>query len=161
MAGITIQTRGLAELRRDLRAVDRSFGPRLGRANQQAAQVVVNEAKRRAPKGPHQGGGTVAPISSTITALRKQSAASVSIGGARSPHAVVTEFGGSIPRRGSDKETVRKAQRRKQAFSRHGLRVTHVRKRAYLYPAIDAKAGEVVLVYEAAVGQLMSEAFGR
>lgn len=161
MAGITIQTRGLAELRRDLRAVDRSFGPLIGRANQRAAQVVADEAKRRAPKGPHQGGGTVAPISSTIRALRRQQAASVSIGGARSPHAVVTEYGGSIPRRGSDAATVRQAQRRKQAFVRHGLSVTHVRKRAYLYPAIDAKAGEVVLVYEAGLGEVMAKAFGQ
>ena len=161
MASISVQTRGLAELRRDLRAADKSFGPEVGRANQAAAQVVATEAKRRAPKGPHQGGGAVAPISSTITALRRQKAASVSIGGARSPHAVVTEYGGSIPRRGSDVSTVRTAQRRKQAFSRHGLKVTHVRQQAYLYPAIAAKAGEVALLYGAMLDQIMSKAFGR
>ena len=161
MAGITVQTRGLAELRRDLRKADKAFGPQVGRANQAAAELVAVEARKRAPKGPHQGGGTVAPISSTITALRRQKAASVSIGGARSPHAVVTEYGGSIPRRGSDASTVRTAQRRKHAFSRHGLSVTHVRKRAYLYPAIDAKAGEVALLYGAMLDQIMHEAFGQ
>lgn len=161
MAGITVQTRGLAELRRDLRAVDRSFGPQLGRANQRAAQVVADDAKRRAPKGPHEGGGTVAPISSTITALRRQNAATVAIGGSRSPHAPVTEFGGTIPRAGADKQLITSARRRRVSHAAVGLKVTHVTQQAYLYPAIYAKTGEVVLVYNAALGEVMAKAFGK
>lgn len=152
---------GLAQLRRDLRAVDRRFDSQIGDANYRAAKVVADEATRRAPRGPHQGGGKVAPISSTITALRRRNAATVAIGGARSPHAVVTEFGGSVPRRGSDPEARRRAQRRHQPFVKHGVRVTHVRKQAYLYPAIDAKTSEVLLVFSGAIGDLMGEAFNQ
>lgn len=144
MAGITIRTTGVSELRRDLRAVDKSFGPELGKANQQAALVVVPEARRRALalRGPHQGGGKVAPISSTITALRRQQAASVAIGGARSPHAAPTEFGGTLARH-------------------HSSSRTRVAKRAYLFPAIEAKAGEIVQVYSFLLDRLMARAFNR
>lgn len=152
---------GLAQLRRDLRAVDRRFDGRIGEANYKAAKVVADEASRRAPRGPHEGGGKVAPISSTITALRRRNAATVAIGGARSPHAVVYEFGGTVPRRGSDPEARRRAQRRHQSYIKHGVQVTHVAKRAYLYPAIDAKAQEVILVFSGAVGDLVGEVFNQ
>lgn len=150
---------GLAQLRRDLRRIDPKWGKELGKANFDAASVVVVEASQRAPKGPHEGSGRVAPISTTITALRRQQAATVAIGGARSPHAVVTEFGGTVPRRGSDKATIRKAQRGKRSFIQHGLQVTHVRKQAYLYPAIDATREKVLFVYQGAVNTIMGEAF--
>jgi hypothetical protein len=158
----SVRVQGLSELRRALRSVDRSWGTELGKANQAAARVVAQEASRRAPRGPHEGGGSVSPISSTITAQRRQNAATVAIGGARSPHAVVIEFGGSIPRRGADQELVAKARRRKRSFRDVGIGSrTSIAARPYLYPAIEAKTGEVVAEYEKQLGALMLKVFNQ
>jgi hypothetical protein len=159
-----IEFEGLSQLRRDLRTIDRKFGKQLGEANFRAAKVVADEAIRRAPRGAHQGGGRVAPISSTIAATRRQSAATVAIGGARSPHSVVTEFGGSIPRRGADRHAVAHARRRRRSFRSAGIaehHLTPVRQQPYLYPAIDAKADEVMSLYGRLLGDLLREAFNR
>jgi hypothetical protein len=137
---VAVRVVGLAELRRDLRRVDAALPKELAAVNQQAGEVVAAEARRRAPKGAHQGGGRVSPISSTITAGRRQRAATVSIGGARSPHAPVYEFGGTIPRH-------------------HSSARTRVTQRAYLYPALEAKRTEVTVLYARLVEQLMSRAF--
>lgn len=158
----SVQVEGLSELRRSLRAIDRSWGTELGKANQAAARIVATEASHRAPRGPHEGGGTVAPISSTITAQRRQNAATVAIGGARSPHAVVIEFGGSIPREGADQELVTKARKNKRSFRSVGIgNRTRIVARPYLYPAIEAKTAEVVAEYEQQLGTLLLKVFNQ
>jgi hypothetical protein len=140
MAGWTIQTHGLAELRRDLVALDRALGKDLGEANQQAAEIVANEARKRAVRGPHQGGGSVAPLASTITASRAQRRGVVLAGGPRSPHFPPIEFGGTIRRFHSGKRT-------------------RVAKRAALFPALAAKRGEVIVVYARLISALYRKAF--
>lgn len=144
MADYSIKFAGLAELRRDLRAIDKAWGPELGKANQRAGEVVAVEGRRIAggKSGPHQGGGSVAPISSTIRALRQQNRAVVSAGGARSPHAAPREFGGTLRRYHSSKRTT-------------------VAKNPALFPALDSKAGEVVRVYALAIDSVMRRAFSR
>lgn len=160
--GVGIRVVGLAQLRRDLRAVDRKWGPELGKTNFQVASVVVAEAERRAPRGVHQGGGKVAPISSTITALRRQQAAAVSIGGTRSPHAEVIEFGGNIPRRGSDPAVVTRARQHHKSFRRAGVSsLTHVAAQPYLYPAIDATRERVVNMYGLLLDRLLGRVFNQ
>jgi hypothetical protein len=144
VADYSIRFAGLAELRRDLRAIDKSWGPELGKANQKAADVVAVEGREIAgtKAGPHQGGGSVAPIASTIRALRQQSRAVISAGGVRSPQAAPREFGGTLRRYHSSKRT-------------------KVTKNPSLYPALDAKTGEVVRVYSLALDGVMRRAFGR
>jgi hypothetical protein len=66
----------------------------------------------------------------------------VSAGGVRAPHAAPREFGGSLRRY-------------------HSTRRTRVAKAPSLYPALDAKAGEVVGVYLIAIDAVMHRAFGR
>lgn len=134
-AGTRIEVHGLRELRRVLNeAADRS--PReIGQANKDAAEIVAAEAKRRAPRGPHQGGGKIIPIVDSIRAQGTTRRGAVVFGGQRSPHAPVYEFGGTVPRH-------------------HSQSRTHVAKRAYVYPAIDAKQGEVLRAYEQAVGRI-------
>lgn len=138
--GFTIRIEGLSELRRALRQVSPQWGPVLGKANQDAAQIVATEATRRAPRGPHQGGGRVAPISSTITALRKQNKGVVAMGGARSPHAPPTEFGGTLPRHASSKRT-------------------RVAKRPFLYPALQYREPQVIETYGKALEKIMRTVF--
>lgn len=140
MANPEIRVLGLAELRRDLKRLGAQWPKELAKANNRAAEVVAAEARRRAPAGPHQGGGSVTAITQSIRATKAQRSASVSFGGPRSPHAAPTEFGGTLPRHASRSRTT-------------------VRQRAFLYPAIAAKTDEVVLTYQAMLERLMDAAF--
>lgn len=157
-----IEVHGLRELRRELRRVSADLPKELARANQEAAEIVAAEARRRAPRGPHEGRPRVTPIHQSVKALRQQSRGVVAIGGARSPHAVVTEFGGTIPRMGSQRGQVAEAQAKHRAFRRYGgISTTTVRKQAYLYPALDAKRDEVVERYGDLLDQLLRRAASR
>jgi hypothetical protein len=133
---------GLNQFRRDLKQVDAAWPKELAKANKQAAQVVADEAIRRAPAGPHQGSGSIIPIKRSIKALQAQRRAAVAMGGARSPHAGPTEFGGTLRRHASSSRTT-------------------VRQRAFLYPAISAKTEQVVLVYSALLDQIAQKAFNQ
>lgn len=153
----SIRVVGLDALRRDLKKVDAELPGELAKLNKDAADIVVVEAQHRAPRGVHQGGGKWAPIAPSIAARQQARRAAISIGGAKSPHAVVTEFGGTIPRKGADKTLVRLAQQRHASFARVGItRRTQVKQRAYLYPALSAKRDEVMRVYEDGIEQLFS-----
>jgi hypothetical protein len=155
-----IQVNGMRELRWALKQASAELPKELAAANQEAARIVAKEARRRAPEGAHQGGGKIVPVKQSIRALRQQSKAIVAIGGARSPHAVVTEFGGVIPRRGSHRGQVAEAQAKHRGFRRYGgISVTRVRKQAYVYPALAAKRDEVIDAYGDLIGQLLSKAF--
>ena len=136
-----IEVHGLREFRRELRQAGQQFPRELRQANRDAAEVVVPEVRRRAPKGPHQGGGNVQPIAASVRAGGTQRAGYVAVGGARSPHAPVYEFkGATLPRHASEARTQVTAQ-------------------PYIYPAIEAKADEVVEVYGQALDRLTKRAF--
>jgi hypothetical protein len=151
---------GLDALRRDLAAVDRRLpGEVLGKANKQAAEIVATDARRRAPRGPHQGGGRVESVTSSVQTGGGASRATVSIGGPTAPHAEVIEFGGTIPRRGSDPTAVARVQARHQSYERHGLAVTRIQARPYLYPAIYDTEAEVTERYAGLVAEAYAAVF--
>jgi len=158
---VKIEVQGLAEFRRALRAAGGQFPKEMRQANIDAAELVVPEARRRAPKGPHEGKPAVQPVADSIKAGGTQRAGYVAIGGARSPHAPVYEFGGTIPRRGQDRSTVAKIQARHGSFEKAGLAVTRVQARPYLYPAIAAKTDEIIEAYGEAIDRLTHQAFNR
>jgi hypothetical protein len=153
---------GLREFRRELKQAGQQFPKELRQANLQAAEVVAAEAARRAPMGPHLGGGRVRPVIQSIRALASQGKGQVAIGGASTPHAQVLEFGGHIPRKGRDPSLVAKAQAGHRSFASVGIGdLTRVRAQPYLYPALAAKADEVVEVYGEAIDRLSRRAFPR
>jgi hypothetical protein len=154
-----IEVHGLRELRRELKRAGEQFPKEMREANRAAAELVVPEARRRAPKGPHEGKPAVRPITASIRAGGTQRVGYVVIGGARSPHAPVYEFGGTIPRRGQDASTIAKLRAQHRSFEKAGLSVTRVRKRAYLYPAIDAMTDEIIEAYGQALDRLSRRAF--
>jgi hypothetical protein len=160
-----IKIDGLKEFRKALKQAGDEFPKELRAANLEAAQVVATEAKRRAPKGPHEGtprGARFLAAAESVRALATQRRGQVAIGGARAPHAQVLEFGGQIPRRGSNKSLIAKARAGHRSFAETGVTsLTRVRKQAFLYPALDAKADEVVEVYAAALDRLTKRAFPR
>jgi HK97 gp10 family phage protein len=157
-----VEVVGLRELRRELKRAGEEFPKELRAANAKAAEVVAVEARRRAPRGPHQGGPKgrpPVPVASSIRTYGLAGKAQVGIGGSRTPHGQVLEFGGSVPRRGQSKALVRQQQRAHRGFQRAGLAVTMVKAQPYLYPAIAATREEVVDVYGAALDRLMRRAF--
>jgi hypothetical protein len=136
-----VEVVGLREFRRELKRIGPQWPKELRQANKDAAELVAAEARRRAPRGPHEGGGRVVPIHLNIRALGSQRAGQVATGGARSPHGPVYEFGGSIPRRG---DTAARTQ---------------VRAQPYIYPALGAMRDEVVEFYGEAVDRVSRRAF--
>jgi hypothetical protein len=136
----SIQVNGLRELRRELRRIDRDLPRQLAEVNQQGAEIVAAEMRRRAQKGPHQGGGRVVAISASVKAGRQQARGVVAVGGARSPHALPRNFGGSIPR-----------------F--HSQARTTIPAREFIFSSVAAKRGEVVDRYGEALDGLLRRAF--
>jgi HK97 gp10 family phage protein len=150
---------GLREFRRELKQAGQQWPKELRQANKDAAEIVAADARRRAPRGPHLGGGRVRPVVSSIRALASQGRGQVAIGGASTPHAQVLEFGGTIPRRGQTGTAA--IQARHGSFAKAGLSVTPVRAQPYLYPALAAKADEVVEFYGEALDRVYRRAFPR
>lgn len=138
-----VEIHGLKDFRRELKRIGPEWPKELRQANKEGAEVVARKARRNAPQGPHEGGGRVQPLVSSIRALANQLRGQVAVGGARSPHGPVTEFGGRIPRRGSTGA------------------MTTVRAQPSLYPAIVSERDEVVEVYGEAIDRLTSRAFPR
>src|SRR5262245_8022884 len=154
-----VRIQGLRDFRRELKRMGPEFPAELKQANLDAAELVAADARRRAPRGPHEGGGRVVPISQNIRALGSQAKGQVAIGGARSPHAVVTEFGGTIPRRGQSRLLIEQQQRSHRSFVRAGLSVTPVRAQPYLYPALAAQREAVIEFYGEAIDRVSRRAF--
>lgn len=137
-----VQVDGLRELRRELKRAGERFPRELREANRDAAELVARSARRRAPRGPHEGGGRIQPVVSSIRALASQRAGQVAIGGARAPHGPPLEFGGTLRR-----------------F--HSQARTRVTAQPFLYPAIAAEQDEVVEFYGDAIDRLTRRAFPR
>jgi len=154
MAQRAIEVQGLRELRRALKAAEGRSPKELQQANKQAAEIVAAEARRRAPKGPHQGGGNVVPVYQAIKAQASSGRGIVAFGGQRAPHGVVVNFGGTIPRRGQDKSVVRGLQAKHRSFEKAGLAVTRVRRREHIYSSITATRSRVLDEYEQALDRI-------
>lgn len=137
-AGIHVE--GLRELRRELKHAGDRFPKELREANKQAAEVVAPEMRRRAPRGPHEGGGRVRPIVASVRALATQQRAQVAVGGVTTPHAAAWNYGGTL--------------RRFHSTSR-----TRVPARPYVEPAVKAKTDEVVELYGDALDRITRRAF--
>lgn len=150
---------GLRDFQRELKRIGPEFAKELKDANLEAAYRVSQEAKRRAPRGPHQGGKRVAPIWTQIRPGATARGGFVQTGNAAAPHAVVYEFGGTIPRRGHSKKLIRAIRQRHGSFEKAGLSVTRVRAQPYLYPALAAMRDEVTEFYGEAIDRVSRRAF--
>jgi hypothetical protein len=136
----SIQVKGLRELRRELKRIDRELPRELAKVNQEVAEIFAGEMRTRAPKGPHQGGGRVTPIAPSVKAGRQQARGVVAIGGARSPHALPINFGGTIARY-------------------HSTSRTRVVAREFIFSSLGAKRDEGVDRYGELLEKLMRRAF--
>ncbi|HEY5987522.1 MAG TPA: hypothetical protein VIV12_14280 [Streptosporangiaceae bacterium] len=132
MAGADIQVLGVRELRNALRDADGRTPQELQRANKRCAEIVAREARRRAPKGEHEGGGHPQPLAAAIRAQATATRAVVAFGGSRAPHGAVVNWGGTIPRRGTTSRT-------------------RVPRQEHIYAAIGAEHQQILTVYELSV----------
>jgi hypothetical protein len=92
-----IHIHGLAEFRRNLRAISREAPKGLRLAGNDAARLVVADARPRVPVGPAAGGHALTNLRASSTAT----AARVSFGSKRYPYAGFLEFGGRVGRKRS------------------------------------------------------------
>lgn len=128
---------GLTELQHASRLIGRGTGKQLAVVNQRGGNLFVDEARRRAPKGPHEGGGHVTSIERSIRAARQPNAVLIRAGGNSAPQAAIEEFGGHARRFHSQKRTT-------------------VRARPYLYPAVEAKKAEFEQMYVTELDRLLA-----
>lgn len=152
----TIRVSGITELRKALAQANSDAPKELAKANKQIGMIVVPEAQRRAPHGKHEGGGAVLPIALSIKAAQLQTKVTITAGGPKSPHAAVYEFGGTIPRANAHGRKIVRHGRGYQAQLGRS-RVTHIKRRPYLYPAVTAKLNQVVDAYFAMVDRILAK----
>lgn len=162
-----IEVTGLRELRRALKQAEGRSPQELKKASLAAAEAVVPEARRRAPKGKHEGGGTVEPAASSIKARATAGRAYIVFGGTRSPHEPVVNFGGTIPRRGfkgvslTEKRKGKIISGKRHAAERFKRRtrvaVTRIPRREHIYAALEDKRMEILHAFEQAIGKITKD----
>jgi hypothetical protein len=162
---VHIQVKGLNTFARECRRIGKEAQAELRKTNLKAAELVVPEAIRRAPKGKHEGGPKgrpILPISASIRAFGGQRYAAIRAGSARAPHAPVYEFGGSIPRRGTHAthgEQIAKARAQHRRYGQFGIPHTRINARPYVFPAVEAMQTLVREQYMRDFVKLVSQAF--
>ena len=119
MAG-EIKIHGLREFNRGLRRIDNNAPKGLRLAGNQAADIVVREAKPRVPSGPAKGGYAL----SSVRAASTRTAARVSGGSKRFPYYAWLDFGGRVGRNNS-------------------VRRPFIKKGRYIWPAFVDNRGAV------------------
>lgn len=89
-----VRIEGLRELQRGLKSLDRDLPKALRLAFNDAADIIVDDAKPRVPRLTGRAAGTV-------KARSTQTAARVTAGGSRAPYYPWLDFGGRVGRRRS------------------------------------------------------------
>lgn len=149
-----IRDEQLMRFQRALRTAEARVPDAVQKAKENAAGLVVAEARGHAPRGPHQGGGTVQPLFTAIHVQSDARRAYVVFGGPQSPHGPVYEFGGSIPRRGARAThgaAIAFAKARRRSFASVGVPRTQIEARPHVYPAIASEGGPMLAAFEQAV----------
>jgi hypothetical protein len=107
MPAEAIKVEGLREFSRALRRLDSSLPKALRLASNEAAAVVVADAKPKVPTGPAKGGHAV----NSVKAASTRTAARVQGGGKRYPYYPWLDFGGGVGPRKSSKRPYLKTGR--------------------------------------------------
>jgi HK97 gp10 family phage protein len=147
-----IKVEGFNETRKALSAIDKGSAKAIKRATRPAAEIVVREAIRNAPVWPGEP-RTPWRITDSIRVSATQTGAAVRFGGPKAPHTFVHEFGGTIRRRGGEGGSAR--TRRRRGVGDAGRTV--IEAQPFLYPAIEAKRGEVLEVFTSEFDKLLRE----
>lgn len=156
-----VHVQGLAELQRELRALDQALPRELRQLNKAAAEVVAADARARA----RALGGIAAKAAPSVKAAAEQRRAKVTIGDARHPFALGAEFGAKhdLPRRITTKDGRSWVQRGWNQFrpwrGNQHVDVGTAGPGYFLYPAIRGTTDETLDLYERGLDALMRRAF--
>jgi hypothetical protein len=153
-----VRVEGLDDLKRGIEAMQRELPKELAKAHKEIGKIVADEAISESPKGTHQGGGSIVPISQSIKPVASTRTVIIKAGGPATPHAAPLEFGGYIARRGFSGIN-RRGKRQARALLTQGARgiLTHVKKQPYLFPAAEKKTDEVIDAYYDALDNLIDK----
>lgn len=150
-----VRVDGLAELRRDLKAADRKLDRRLAARLRKAAQIVVDEAKRRVPVVSGDARDSIKPGVSGAKAFVRGGKDDV-------PYYGWLDFGTRTPNQGSftSGRSGQRAAARVAAGQRVGPWANTGRGPTggrFIYPAIDAKSDDVTTQVRDAVDEALRE----
>jgi hypothetical protein len=129
---VQIHVKGLKEFQGALRRVDRSLGPELRKALNEAAEIVAGAAR---PLVPHRSGDAAGSIKVGST----QRAAQIKVGGEAAPYFPWLDFGGRVgPRKTTQRPFIGRGR--------------------YIYPTLAEKRPEVETKIDEALKRLATEA---
>jgi hypothetical protein len=150
VAGGHVTVRGLKDLQRELRRLDKDLPRELGDANQDVARYVVRRATDRARRL----GAMQAKAAESLTAARQQRIAAVRFGGARHPEAMGAEFGAdrNVPR-----STSRGVVQGWNQF--RPWRGSDTRAGYFLFPTIRDDTPQIIELYGELIDRLTRKAF--
>lgn len=124
-----IQVNGIADVQKALRSVSADLPRDLRRINKEAADLVREGARSRAPR-------RTGKLRDSIASRAEQRGASLKGGGARVPYFGFIDFGGSVGRNNSVK----------RPFIRRGR---------IIYPAVNDKRDQIIDTYGRNLNQLL------
>ena len=142
-SAFAVDIEGLDQFARDLRAAGPAMPKRMGQANKKAAELVADEARRRAKSL----GGSAAKGVRTLTSSAAAKQAAIMVGGPRAPWMWGAEFGAKRYRQFP-------AWRDNQWAPDTANGVGY-----FMHPAIRETRDEFVETYMAAVSQVAAGAF--
>jgi hypothetical protein len=153
-SGGFITVRGLKDLQRALREIDKQLPREMGTASQKVAQHVVDTATLKA----RALGRLQARAARSLTAARQQRVAAVNFGGARYPMALGAEFGAiqNVPR------SVIRHGRQTTALGLnqfHPWRGNSTDAGYFLYPTIRREGDRIVELFGEALDDLVARLF--
>lgn len=150
-----VRIRGLKDLQKALRQIDKQLPRELATANQTVAQHIVDEATATA-----RGLGPLwARAARSMRAARQQRVAAINLGGARHPEALGAEFGAirNIPRdvqRGDQRYTIRGWNQFRSWRGSAG------NAGYFLYPTVRREGDRIVELYAEVLDDLMARHLG-
>lgn len=112
-----VEVRGIVELRKALRDIDKDLAKELGAGLAEAARIVADEARAHVPV-------RTGRAAASIKVRKQQTGAALAVGGAKAGYYPWLDFGGKVGRR-------------------HSVRRPVIPGGRYIYPALRRKDAEV------------------
>lgn len=145
-----VSVKGLPELQRSLREIDRTAPRELRKVNLEAARLVANSARARA----RSLGGVAAKVAPSVKASAQQRAAGVSIGNDSYPMALGAEFGAGQETRRSRRNGTYVGYRQFKPWRGNDRDAGY-----FLYPTIRDRMVDVIEIYTEGIGDILDRHF--
>jgi hypothetical protein len=131
VAAKTIHVRGLKEVRKALRDVDKTLGPELRKGLNEVAELVLDTAR---PLVPHRSGDARASLKAGST----ETAVQIKAGGSKAPYWGWLDFGGTV---GEGRVSSHVAH--KKAAVAGKMKRRYIREGRYIYPTLRKRRDDI------------------